>query len=70
MREIYNWDKLPVLLSVRDAALALNCREAFVRKLCHEGVIPAKKLGGKLWRIPREKLRQWVESTENTEEVN
>ena len=57
------WDSLPDVLTVRDAAIILHMCETSVRQACVNGKLPAVKIG-KLWRISKAKLRALFEEKE------
>ena len=57
------WDSLPDVLTIRDAAIILHMCETSVRQACVNGKLPAVKIG-KLWRISKAKLRALFEEKE------
>lgn len=61
MKRTLNWDTYPLILTPEDTALLLNVTIETVQKLCRKGQLPGFKLGGRKWRIPRDKLRAMVE---------
>lgn len=61
MRRALSWDTYPAVLTPEETALLLNCRVTTVRELCRKGALPGVKIGGKLWRISRDKLRETLE---------
>ncbi len=60
-REFYNWDDVPLLISLSEACALLHLTEDTVRKLCNDGVLPSVKLNGS-WRIDKEKLKKMFET--------
>ena len=56
-KHVYNWDSLPVTLSVHDVALILDMHPTTVNQKCREGALPAQKVG-RTWYIKRDKLRE------------
>lgn len=57
------WDSLPDVLTIRDAAIILHMCETSVRQACVNGKLPAVKIG-KLWRISKAKLRALFDEKE------
>ena len=63
------WDSLPDVLTIRDAAIILHMCETSVRQACVKGKLPAVKID-KLWRISKSKLQTMFEGGENNEYKN
>lgn len=57
-----SWERLPVSMTIEQAAVLLQLTDGGVRELCRRGVVPAVRLG-KEWRIARDALRQCLEGT-------
>ena len=60
------WDSLPDVLTIRDAAIILHMCETSVRQACVKGKLPAVKID-KLWRISKAKLRAMFEGADTDE---
>ena len=60
------WDSLPDVLTIRDAAIILHMCETSVRQACIKGKLPAVKIE-KMWRISKTKLQAMFEEG-NTDE--
>ena len=58
------WDSLPDVLTIRDAAIILHMCETSVRQACVKGKLPAVKIE-KMWRISKTKLQAMFEGGEN-----
>lgn len=58
--KICDWASLPVILSVEETSLILNCSQEQVRKLCRDGIIPAKKVSPRLWAVSKAHLREFL----------
>ena len=58
------WDSLPDVLTIRDAAIILHMCETSVRQACIKGKLPAVKIE-KMWRISKTKLQAMFEGGEN-----
>ena len=54
--------RLPDLLTVREAAAALRVGEAKLRRLIHEGILLACRIGVE-FRIPQDAIQGYVERT-------
>ncbi|MGE5483623.1 MAG: helix-turn-helix domain-containing protein [Ignavibacteriales bacterium] len=63
-----NWNELPVVLTVAEAARILRRGRACVYALCHTRDFPAIKVG-RVIRIPREALRTWLEKHSDSSSV-
>lgn len=61
-RPLCCWESFPMTLKTRDMAVILNVSVESARKYCESGVLPAKKIG-KVWRISKDKLREFLEAT-------
>ena len=59
MKKIYNWDSLPVLLTVHDVAIILGVGDATVYRNARQGIIPSVKVG-RLIRFEKNILRGWL----------
>ena len=60
------WDSLPDVLTIRDAAVILHMCETSVRQACVSGKLPAVKIcGERFWRISKNNLRAMLEGGEN-----
>lgn len=57
---VITWEEFPLTLTTKDMAVILNVSKESARKYCESGVLPAKKIG-KVWRISKDKLRDFVE---------
>lgn len=53
MKRIYDARQLPALLSVAEYAQLMNLSVVTVRKQCRDGLLPAVRVGEKLWRIDK-----------------
>lgn len=60
------WDSLPDVLTIRDAAIILHMCETSVRQACVKGKLPAVKID-KLWRISKTKLQAMFEGGDTDE---
>ena len=60
------WDSLPDVLTIRDAAIILHMCETSVRQACVKGKLPAVKID-KLWRISKAKLQAMFEGADTDE---
>lgn len=58
--KISDWASLPVILSVEETALVLNCSQEQVRKLCRDGILPARKVSPRLWAVSKNRLREFL----------
>ncbi|MEW6573480.1 MAG: helix-turn-helix domain-containing protein [Bacillota bacterium] len=58
--ERYDWDDLPAILTLQEAAQFLRRGYRCVLALCHTRGFPAIRLG-RAWRINRDGLRRWLE---------
>lgn len=54
------WEDLPLILTVREVAGALNIGTAVAYSLCHRRDFPALRIG-RVIRVPRESLRRWLD---------
>lgn len=54
-RRYYNWDNIPVLLSLQEASVLLQVTPECLRKQCIAGTRPAIRIG-KSWRVDRDAL--------------
>ena len=61
------WDSLPDVLTIRDAAAILHMSNESIRLACVKGDIPAVKIGGTTWRISKAKLKAMFEGGETDE---
>ncbi|GAA4682460.1 hypothetical protein GCM10023215_15590 [Pseudonocardia yuanmonensis] len=57
-----DFDDLPVLLTVPAAARILGISRAAAYRYVDSGVLPSKRLGGRIY-IPRDRLREMVEAS-------
>lgn len=60
------WDSLPDVLTIRDAAIILHMCETSVRQACVKGKLPAVKIE-KMWRISKAKLKAMFEGGDTDE---
>jgi len=56
-------EALPVLLSPRELGRVLGWKSARIYRALGTGALPMRRVGKRIY-IPRESLRQWLESTE------
>lgn len=56
----YNWDKIPVLMSIEQACALLDLSDKTVVKYVRQGLIKGNKLGGK-WRVNRDSVGNYFE---------
>lgn len=56
-----NWNNLPVFLTVKQAAMIMNCSYSTIRNLCVEGKVPYVQLDNRLFRIERDGFRNMIE---------
>ena len=59
---IIKWEEVPVVIDAPYVARILRISEHAVRDKMISGEIPARKVG-KVWRVSRDKLREWLEET-------
>jgi len=52
-----DWNKVPLLLDLTQAAVLLQLTPEGLRRICKAGQIPAAQFG-KLWRISRDVIRE------------
>ena len=57
-KKITSWESLPVLLDIETVCCLLQVSENPAIKLCKNGEIKGKKLGG-MWRVSRDSLRDF-----------
>lgn len=57
--QVYNWERLPVVLDVHTVALVFGCTDDCVKKWLQSGKLQGSKIGRK-WIIDKEYLRQVV----------
>lgn len=50
------WGRVPLLLTIDQAAILLQCTPENLRKLCRQGKVPAMQLGSE-WRISKDSIR-------------
>jgi excisionase family DNA binding protein len=55
-----DWEKLPLLLKVRDLQNVLNVSKTTAYELVNSKNFPAVRVG-RCFRVPRESLKQWLE---------
>jgi excisionase family DNA binding protein len=60
MKMFYNWDEVPLLLSVKDVANILGIGQATAYSLVNSGTLPRVKIG-KNYKVSKGLLRQWLE---------
>lgn len=58
---VKNWDELPLVLTAKETQEILRLSPITFYRLVQTGVIPAKKIGGKRFFVPRDALRNLVE---------
>lgn len=58
-RRYYNWDNIPVLLSLQEASVLLQVTPECIRKYCISGKLPAIQIG-KSWHVDRDALMHWL----------
>ncbi len=63
---IYNWDKLPLMMTVKDVVLVFDCSEVTVKTWAKRGVLPGYKVGGK-WYFNRDEIRRRTETWRGTD---
>ncbi|KLU61790.1 helix-turn-helix domain protein [Peptococcaceae bacterium CEB3] len=63
----FSWDKLPVYLTIRQAASILNCCYSEMYLACKDGKVPYFQVDNRLLRIPKEDFRQLVEKNTHKE---
>lgn len=51
----------PLLISVPDAARVLGIAPGLAYALARDGVLPTVRLGKRAVRVPRDRLREWIE---------
>lgn len=59
VRPITNWDDYPILMDTVMVAQLLGCEETKVRKMAHNRVIPAYRIGKEL-RYDRDEIKAYV----------
>jgi len=59
-KPVTNWDDVPVIIDPVYVARLLGVTPTRVREMCRKEQIPNTKLG-KLWRISKEDLRNYME---------
>ena len=59
-----SYDEMPLFLNAEMVAKALGVATSTAYELMHEKDFPALKIGSRLL-VPKEKLRQWVDSKIN-----
>jgi len=57
-----NWDNVPLILSVKDVAGLLSVHYNTVKKMIHDGRLPAVKVG-RAWRVKRESVKAMLEGS-------
>ena len=58
MRTTYtNWNAVPLMLDITQAAILMQITPENLRKLCQQGKVPAIHIG-KEWRIDRDAIRE------------
>ena len=57
---IYNWDKIPIVLTTEHISLIFNISQSTVKKWASEGTIPAVKLGKK-WVFEKNQIKEIFE---------
>lgn len=53
--------RLPLVLTVKQYAAITQAEEPTVRAHLRKGILTGYKLGPRMWRIPREAVKQWME---------
>ena len=56
------WDDLPLLLTMRQVMEVLGISKGVAYALAHQDRFPAVWMTDRVVRVPRDGLRQWVES--------
>lgn len=59
-RQVYSWDKLPIVLDVPTVALIFGYTDDGIKKWLQQGKLQGVKIGRK-WVIDRDHLRQVIE---------
>lgn len=54
-------DDYPDILTPREAMEILGIRKNLLYSLIKEGKLPAKRVGGKLWRIAKKDIVRFIE---------
>ena len=57
-REVTDWDRLPVLLSMDEACRVLRCADTTVVKHIKQGHFKGNRLG-RGWRIDRDSVKEY-----------
>jgi excisionase family DNA binding protein len=57
------------VLTLTEAAAFLKIGAKTVERLARENKIPAKKVGGRIWRFSEDKLKAWLESDDAVEKT-
>jgi excisionase family DNA binding protein len=52
-----DWSRLPLMLTINQAAVLIQITPEHLRTLCRKGIVPAMQLGQE-WRIDREVMRE------------
>jgi excisionase family DNA binding protein len=50
----------PLLIGIGEVAEVLSVHPNSVRKMCAQGILPARKFG-RCWKIHRERFLKWVD---------
>ena len=66
----YSWDKIPLTLTVAQAAELLHCCRDTVRKMCQSGKLKAGRVNERSWVIARDEIETFVKGGKNDEVVN
>ena len=59
MKRIFNWNKVPLVLSTEETESLLGIEARVLRKMAREKKIPAKKVN-KEWRFLKEEIYSWL----------
>lgn len=59
-----SWEELPLIMTVEQVVDFLQVEEKLVRKMLNEKAMPGRRVGAKLWRVSRDRLRKWVEGVD------
>lgn len=53
----YDWNRVPLMLTIDQAAVLIQITPEHLRTLCRKGIVPAMQLGQE-WRISRDVVRE------------
>ena len=61
-RQYTDWSRVPLMLTISQAAVLIQITPEHLRTLCRKGIVPAMQLGQE-WRIDREVVREMLKGS-------